>query len=83
MEGARPAAPAGRPAARPDPVRRPLHPADRRIHLALAARDTARFWEAILLLPHPLVVAFPIYAFYYFGRDTLGIQWRRWLTGAS
>src|SRR5205809_6262985 len=27
-----------------------------------------------------LVVAVPIYAFYYFVRDTLGIYWRRWLT---
>jgi len=48
---------------------------------ALAARDTARFWEAIRYCLILLVVAVPIYAFYYFVRDTLGIQWRRWLTG--
>jgi len=27
-----------------------------------------------------LVAAVPLYACYYFVRDTLGLQWRRWLT---
>jgi putative ATP-binding cassette transporter len=47
---------------------------------ALAARDEERFWSAIKVCLGLLVAAVPIYAFYYFVRDTLGIQWRRWLT---
>ena len=47
---------------------------------ALAARDEERFWEAIKVCLGLLVAAVPIYAFYYFVRDTLGIHWRRWLT---
>jgi putative ATP-binding cassette transporter len=47
---------------------------------ALAARDTARFWAAIKYCLVLLAMAVPIYAFYYFVRDKLGIQWRRWLT---
>ncbi len=47
---------------------------------ALAARDEARFWDAISYCLGLLVVAVPIYAFYYFVRDKLGIHWRRWLT---
>lgn len=47
---------------------------------ALAARDEERFWSAIKVCLGLLAAAVPIYAFYYFVRDTLGIQWRRWLT---
>jgi len=48
---------------------------------ALAARDAERFWDAIRYCLGLLLVAVPIYAFYYFVRDKLGIFWRRWLTG--
>ena len=47
---------------------------------ALAARDEVRFWYAIKLCLFLLITAVPIYALYYFVRDTLGIHWRRWLT---
>ncbi len=47
---------------------------------ALAARDAARFWRSIRLFVGLLVVAVPIYAYYYFLRDNLGNHWRRWLT---
>lgn len=47
---------------------------------ALAARDEERFWKSILQSLAILVVAVPIYAFYYFVRDKLGLLWRRWLT---
>ena len=47
---------------------------------ALAARDEARFWTAIHYCLVLLGLAIPIYAFYYFVRDTLAIYWRRWLT---
>ena len=47
---------------------------------ALAARDADRFWAAIRLCVAVSLVAAPVYAFYYFVRDTLGIRWRRWMT---
>ena len=47
---------------------------------ALAAKDTDRFWTAIRECLVILIVAVPIYAFYYYVRDKLGIYWRRWLT---
>lgn len=47
---------------------------------ALAARDEERFWDAIKLCLGLLILAVPIYAFYYYVRDKLGIHWRRWLT---
>ena len=47
---------------------------------ALAAKDADRFWTAIRECLVILVVAVPIYAFYYYVRDKLGIYWRRWLT---
>jgi putative ATP-binding cassette transporter len=47
---------------------------------ALAARDETRFWDAIYYCLGLLALAVPIYAFYYFVRDKLGIRWRRWLT---
>lgn len=47
---------------------------------ALAARDADRFWSAIKECLAILIVAVPIYAFYYYVRDKLGLHWRRWLT---
>jgi len=47
---------------------------------ALAARDAARFWASIRWTLGLLVVAVPIWAAYYWVRDTLGVHWRRWLT---
>lgn len=47
---------------------------------ALAARDEERFWDAIRFCLGLLIVAVPIYAFYYYVRDKLGVYWRRWLT---
>ncbi|WP_338414317.1 ABC transporter ATP-binding protein/permease [uncultured Sphaerotilus sp.] len=47
---------------------------------ALAAGDADRFWAAIRRFTIILVAAVPLYACYYFVRDTLGMQWRRWLT---
>ncbi len=47
---------------------------------ALAARDGARFWQAIWLALGLLIGAVPTYACFYWVRDTLGIRWRRWLT---
>ena len=47
---------------------------------ALAARDSERFWSAIKKCLAVLIVAVPIYAFYYYVRDRLGLHWRRWLT---
>ena len=49
---------------------------------ALAARDTNRFWASIWRYTAILVAAVPIYALYYYVRDTLGLRWRRWLTQA-
>ena len=49
---------------------------------ALAARDDERFWASIRRCFAILVAAVPIWAFYYFVRDTLGLRWRRWLTDA-
>jgi putative ATP-binding cassette transporter len=47
---------------------------------ALAARDEERFWDSIQYCIVLLLVAVPIYAFYFYVRDRLGILWRRWLT---
>ncbi len=47
---------------------------------ALAARDAERFWAAIRRFTLILALAVPIYALYYFVRDTLALRWRRWLT---
>lgn len=47
---------------------------------ALAARDDERFWTSIKFCLWLLLGAVPIYALYYFVRDTLAIHWRRWLT---
>ncbi len=47
---------------------------------ALAARQEERFWTAIRYCLVLLAAAVPIYAFYFYVRDKLGILWRRWLT---
>ncbi|MBT9492910.1 MAG: ABC transporter ATP-binding protein/permease [Paucibacter sp.] len=47
---------------------------------ALAARDGERFWSAIGRYTAILVGAVPIYALYFYVRDTLGLRWRRWLS---
>jgi putative ATP-binding cassette transporter len=47
---------------------------------ALAAKDPDRFWRTIYECLAMLIVAVPIYAFYYFVRDKLGNCWRQWLT---
>ncbi|WP_157269676.1 ABC transporter ATP-binding protein/permease [Azohydromonas aeria] len=47
---------------------------------ALAARDADRFWDSIRRFLLWLAFAVPIYALYYFVRDTLGLRWRRWMT---
>jgi putative ATP-binding cassette transporter len=49
---------------------------------ALAARDAERFWAAIRRFTLILALAVPIYALYYFVRDTLALRWRRWLTAS-
>lgn len=47
---------------------------------ALAAKDADRFWLSMKKCIAILVVGVPIYAFYYYVRDKLGVYWRRWLT---
>jgi len=47
---------------------------------ALAAHDGARFWHSMRAFGIALGVGVPVYALYYFVRDTLGMSWRRWLT---
>jgi putative ATP-binding cassette transporter len=47
---------------------------------ALAAQDGPRFWRSIRSFLLLLVVAVPIYAYYYYVRDQLGLGWRKWLT---
>ncbi len=47
---------------------------------ALAAKDSTRFWHSMRIFGAALVIAVPIYGFYYYVRDRLGISWRRWLT---
>ena len=47
---------------------------------ALAAQDGPRFWLSMKKFFGLLVVAVPIYAYYYYVRDKLAMNWRRWLT---
>jgi putative ATP-binding cassette transporter len=47
---------------------------------ALAAQDPSRYWHAIRFFAVLLLIAVPIYSYYYFLRDTLGNHWRRWMT---
>ncbi len=47
---------------------------------ALAAKDSTRFWHSMKVFGAALLAGVPVYAFYYYVRDRLGIAWRRWLT---
>jgi vitamin B12/bleomycin/antimicrobial peptide transport system ATP-binding/permease protein len=47
---------------------------------ALAARDADRFWYSIKYCLFILIVAVPIYSFYYYVRDKLAVDWRQWIT---
>jgi len=47
---------------------------------ALAAQDRDRFWSAVRASLLVLAFAAPVYAFYYYMRDTFSNHWRRWLT---
>ena len=47
---------------------------------ALAAQDGARFWRSIRAFLLLVVVAVPLYAWYYYVRDKLSLDWRSWLT---
>ncbi len=47
---------------------------------ALAARDAPRLWHSIRVYFGLLLVAVPIYSYYYFVRDKLSLNWRGWLT---
>ena len=47
---------------------------------ALAAKDADRFWYAIKFCLFILIVAVPIYSFYYYVRDKLAVYWRQWIT---
>ena len=47
---------------------------------ALAARDADRFWYSIKYCLFILIVAVPIYSFYFYVRDKLAVYWRQWIT---
>ena len=47
---------------------------------ALAARESDRYWSSIYHTIGLLIVAVPLYGFYYFVRDKLAVSWRRWMT---
>jgi putative ATP-binding cassette transporter len=47
---------------------------------ALAARDADRFWHSIRISFVILVLAVPVYAYYYYVRDKLALYWRQWIT---
>lgn len=47
---------------------------------ALAAKDADRFWRSIRTCIVLLLMAVPIYAFYYYVRDKLALYWRQWIT---
>jgi len=49
---------------------------------ALAARDAARFWHSIRIFFGLILAAVPIYACYYYVRDRLALNWRRWLSNS-
>lgn len=47
---------------------------------ALAAREGSRFWRSIRVFFILVVIGVPIDAYYYYVRDKLALNWRRWLT---
>ncbi|MDM0005218.1 ABC transporter ATP-binding protein/permease [Variovorax sp. J22G73] len=47
---------------------------------ALAAKDADRFWGAVRGSLIVLAMAVPVYAIYYYMRDSFANQWRKWLT---
>jgi putative ATP-binding cassette transporter len=47
---------------------------------ALAARDAARFWDAIRMYSLLLLIAVPEYSAYYYLRDRVAVTWRKSLT---
>jgi vitamin B12/bleomycin/antimicrobial peptide transport system ATP-binding/permease protein len=47
---------------------------------ALAAQDSARFWKSVSICVVILLFSVPVSAFFYFVRDKLSLDWRRWLT---
>ncbi len=47
---------------------------------ALAARESDRYWRSIYFTIGLVVIAVPVYGFYYYVRDKLTIYWRRWMT---
>lgn len=47
---------------------------------ALAAKESDRFWSAVQGSLIVLAIAVPVYAIYYYMRDSFANQWRKWLT---
>lgn len=47
---------------------------------SLAAQDPQRFWAALRRSLMVLALAVPVYAVYYFMRDSFANRWRKWLT---
>lgn len=47
---------------------------------ALAAQDSARFWQSVSICAGILLFSVPLSALYYFVRDRMSLEWRRWLT---
>jgi putative ATP-binding cassette transporter len=50
------------------------------ISSALAEKDPTRLWKSIRIFGLLIGGAVPVYSFYYFLRDKLSINWRRWFT---
>jgi putative ATP-binding cassette transporter len=73
-------APAGDVAAGADRRRRAVQSVDRGIHFGTGGKRRREVLECDQEVPRHPGVAVPIYAFYYFVRDKLGLHWRRWLT---
>jgi putative ATP-binding cassette transporter len=47
---------------------------------ALAERNSGRFWHSVTICGVILLFSVPISAFFYYVRDRLSLDWRRWLT---
>ena len=47
---------------------------------ALAAKDSDRYWKSLYYMLGLILIAVPVYGFYYFVRDRLTNHWRRWMT---